>query len=252
MTRRPVPTFADRALGLICSPLYRQGVDRCGLSSRVAGVIAVVTLALLMGHPLDLAVAGFLYDPSRQRFLATVNPAIGMLRDNGLVAITTCAGFVIAAVVNRLRRRSSQATSGRAIFFLLSTLLLAPGLVVNVILKEHWHRPRPVHLTEFGGKQTYVDWWNPGGSCDHNCSFVSGEASSAAWMFAPAMLAPPQWRVAALAGAAIFTAVISFARMAAGGHFLTDVLFAIMLTLIVIWTMHGVIFRWRRDAAVTE
>ena len=139
-------------------------------------------------------------------------------------------------------------------FFLLITVLLGPGLLVNVILKDDWHRPRPAHLTEFSGKQnySYVDWWNPGGNCDRNCSFASGEASSAAWMFAPAMLAPPQWRVAAFAGAAIFTAVISFVRMAAGGHFLTDILFAIILTLIVIWTMHGVIFRWRKPAAVTE
>lgn len=220
----------------------------------LAGVIAIATAALLTGHPLDLAVAKLFYDPASKKFLAEVDPTIGKLRDNGLVAIVTCAGFVIAAVVNRLRRRPSQATSGRAIFFLLSTLLLAPGLVANVILKDHWHRPRPAHLTEFSGKQNYpyVDWWNPTGGCGRNCSFVSGEVSSAAWMFAPAMLAPPQWRAAAFTAAAIFTAVISFVRMAAGGHFLTDVLFAILLTLIVILVMHGVIFGRRRTTTGAE
>ena len=216
----------------------------------LAGVIAVATLAMLVGLKLDLTLAQLLYDPSRQKFLAALNPAIGMLRDNGLVAIVTCVGFVIAAVVERVRRRPHPALSPRAILFLVGTLVLGPGLLVNGILKEHWHRPRPAHLVEFGGKEAYpyVDWWNPGGSCQRNCSFVSGEASSAAWMFAPAMLVPPQWRVAAFAGAAVFTAMTSFVRMAAGGHFFTDVLFGVLLTLIVIWIMHGVIFRWRRAA----
>src|SRR5258705_13820679 len=68
----------------------------------LAGVIAVATLALLMGYPLDLAVAQFLYDPASKKFLAEFDPAIGKLRDNGLVAIVTCAGFVVTAVVNRL------------------------------------------------------------------------------------------------------------------------------------------------------
>jgi len=56
------------------------------------------------------------------------------------------------------------------------------------------------------------------------------------------MLAPPPWRAAAFTAAAIFTAAISFVRMAAGGHFLTDVLFAILFTLIVILVMHRMIF----------
>jgi membrane-associated phospholipid phosphatase len=119
---------------------------------------------------------------------------------------------------------------------------------VNGILKDHWHRPRPVQVTEFGGDEAYVDWWNPRGTCEHNCSFVSGEASAAAWMFAPAMLAPPQWRIAAFAAASIFTLVISVSRMAAGGHFFTDVLFAVLLMLILLSVAYHFIFRWRQTA----
>ena len=245
------PLLLNTRLALYAAASAQGGRQVRVFIAVLAGAIAGVTMVLLMGHPLDLAVAKYFYDPASKKFLAEFEPAIGRLRDNGLVAIVTCAGFVIAAVVKRLRRQPpGPATSARAILFLVSTLLLAPGLLVNLGLKDHWHRPRPAHLTEFGGKQNYpyVDWWNSAGQCDRNCSFVSGEASSAAWMFAPAMLAPPPWRAAAFAAAAVFTAVISFVRMAAGGHFLTDVLFAIMLTLIVIWVMHGVIFRWRRSA----
>jgi membrane-associated PAP2 superfamily phosphatase len=216
----------------------------------LATLAALATAVMLMGLPLDLAVAGQFYDPDKGRFLAATNPYVGMLRDNGLVAIITCVSAIIGALATRMLRLPAQIIPGRVVVFLVSTLALGPGLIVNVGLKDHWHRPRPVHVTEFGGDKAYVDWWNPRGTCERNCSFVSGEAASAAWMFAPAMLAPPQWRAAALAGAAVFTAVISFARMAAGGHFFTDVLFAVLLTMVLITMMHRVIFRWRRTAAV--
>jgi lipid A 4'-phosphatase len=164
--------------------------------------------------------------------------------------LVTCAGAVIAALVTRMLRQPRRIVPGRVVLFLVSTLALGPGLLVNGIFKEHWHRPRPVHVTEFGGNRPYVDWWNPGGACERNCSFASGEVASAAWMFAPAMLAPAPWRIAAFAGAAIFTLAISISRMAAGAHFFTDVLFAALLTMILIWIMHGAIFRRRRTEAV--
>jgi len=217
----------------------------------LAAIAALATLAMLMGLPLDLQLARAFYDPAQGRFLAAINPYVGLVRDNGFVAIVTCVSAAIAALVTRMLRRPARVVPGRVVLFLVSTLLLGPGLIVNLGFKDHWHRPRPVQVSEFGGSKPYVDWWNPRGGCERNCSFVSGEASAAAWMFAPAMLAPPQWRVAAFAGAAIFTAVISLSRMAAGGHFFTDVVFAVLLTMILILIMHRVIFRWRRTAAVT-
>ncbi len=212
----------------------------------LAAVAAMATLAMLMGLKLDLQIARLFYDPVQGRFLAATNPYVGLVRDHGYIALGTCVSVVIAAFVTRMLRRPQRVIPGRMVLFLVSTLALGPGLIVNGILKEHWHRPRPVHVTEFGGARAYVDWWNPRGTCERNCSFVSGEVASAAWMFAPAMLAPPQWRIAAFAAASVFTLVISVSRMAAGGHFFTDVLLAALLMTILIWGMYRVIFRWRR------
>jgi membrane-associated PAP2 superfamily phosphatase len=233
-------------------PLFSQGSRQLRVIILVlAGLAALATFAMLMGLPLDRQVAELFYHPATRRFLAAANPYVGMLRDHGYLALGTCIGAVASALAAKMLRRPQRIAPGRVVLFLVSTLALGPGLLVNGILKEHWHRPRPVQVTEFGGNRAYVDWWNPRGTCERNCSFVSGEAASAAWMFAPAMLAPPQWQIAAFAGAAIFTAVISVSRMAAGAHFLTDVLFAALLTVMLIWIMHGVIFRWRQPA-VTE
>jgi membrane-associated phospholipid phosphatase len=134
--------------------------------------------------------------------------------------------------------------SSRAALFLIMSLALGPGLLVNAVLKESWARPRPGMVTEFGGDYVFKPWWDPRGMCDSNCSFVSGETSSAIWMTAPALLVPPPWRYAALGIAGVYAIAIAFMRMLVGGHFLSDVIFAAIFTGLVIWAVHGFLFRW--------
>ena len=74
--------------------------------------------------------------------------------------------------------------------------------------------------------------------CDRNCSFVSGEASSAIWLLAVALLLPrgpsasgrPPDR--GLRGAPLLN------RIAFGGHFLSDVLLSFGLTLLLVAVLH--------------
>jgi lipid A 4'-phosphatase len=99
-------------------------------------------------------------------------------------------------------------------------------------------------VAELGGTHAYVHWWDRRGSCQNNCSFASGEAAAAAWMFGPAVLVPPHWRAAAMAGAAAFTVTMSALRIAAGGHFLTDVLFGALIALVVLLTAYKLVFGW--------
>jgi membrane-associated phospholipid phosphatase len=115
---------------------------------------------------------------------------------------------------------------------------------VNGILKEHWGRPRPIDVVEFGGTKQYVDWWKPTGACERNCSFVSGEGATAAWMFGPAMIVPAPWRGLALAAAAVFTATMSGLRMSVGAHFFTDVLFGALSTMLLLLAMRAWTDRW--------
>jgi membrane-associated PAP2 superfamily phosphatase len=111
---------------------------------------------------------------------------------------------------------------------------------------------RPVDIVELGGKERFTAWWDPRGPCPENCSFVAGEASGAFWTLAPAALTPPQWRPLAYAGALIFGAAMGVLRMAAGAHFFTDVVFAGVLTYLLIWTFHGLIYRWRPTRLTDE
>ena len=132
---------------------------------------------------------------------------------------------------------------GRSVLFLVLGLALGPGLLVNVILKDTWGRPRPLQAQEFGGPLEFRPWYKTDGACPKNCSFVSGETSGAFWLVAPASLAPPPLRLPAVAlalGVGVLTGVM---RVAFGGHFPSDVLFAGLFTLILVALLRKILIK---------
>jgi lipid A 4'-phosphatase len=214
--------------------------------------IVLVSLGVLTGvifaadPSLDLQVASFFRDLGTQPAVRGFDQVIETVRQLGPLVIVAAMVPAVAALVMRIfwPLRPTLISTRSALFLILS-LALGPGLLVNVVLKEGWARPRPGMVTEFGGDYAFTPWWDPRGTCDSNCSFVSGETSSAVWMAAPAMLAPPPWRYVALGAAGLYGVAFAFIRMLAGGHFLSDVIFAAIFTGLVIWTVHGFLFRWR-------
>ncbi len=101
----------------------------------------------------------------------------------------------------------------------MATLALGPGLVTNLIFKDHWGRARPIDVQQFGGTERFTPWWDPRGDCPNNCSFIAGEPSGAFWTLAPAALAPPELRAVAYGAALAFGVGVGVLRMAAGGAF---------------------------------
>ncbi len=155
--------------------------------------------------------------------------------------VAICAGALILRIVFP---KMPLLVPARAAWLVLLTYLIGPGLIANVVFKENWARPRPAHVVEFGGTQTFKPWWDPSGSCPKNCSFISGEASAGFAVLAIAVLAPLPWRLLAIGFALGFGVLVGALRIAAGGHFTSDVVFAGVLTALVVWLLHGLIYRW--------
>jgi membrane-associated phospholipid phosphatase len=126
------------------------------------------------------------------------------------------------------------APSARSVGFLVATLAIGPGLIVNLGMKDHLHRPRPVHVQEFGGEARFEPWYAFDGACAKNCSFASGEAAQGFWMVAPALLAPAEFQPIAIGLALAFGFGASVLRLAFGGHFLSDVIVGGLIALIVL------------------
>lgn len=117
------------------------------------------------------------------------------------------------------------------ISYLMVTLIVGPGLLVETILKPNWGRARPKDITVFGGAESYTPPIWIADACERNCSFVSGHAAVAYWVTAYAFLVPATWRVPAMASAFVFGSFVGVVRIMQGGHFLSDIVFAAIIVI---------------------
>jgi membrane-associated PAP2 superfamily phosphatase len=224
-----------------------------------SGLFIALALALFVGllfgifPGLDLRLAALFYDETTKSFPLKLNAMAEFARDGAMwIAWGFALPAILALLVKLLRPDRPLLMSGRAIVFLLTTLILSAGVLTNLTFKSYWGRPRPVLVTQFNGPEAFVPWWDPRGSCDRNCSFFSGEGATAFWTYAPAALTPPAWRPLAYAAATLFGVTTSLLRMAFGGHFFTDVAAAGLVTFLVIWLAYGTIYRWRQTRLTDE
>ena len=64
-----------------------------------------------------------------------------------------------------------------SIFFLVVTLIIGPGIIVNYILKDNFGRARPKDIIEFHGTKNFTKIFMISNQCTKNCSFPSGHAA---------------------------------------------------------------------------
>lgn len=125
--------------------------------------------------------------------------------------------------------------------YLLLTFAIGGGIVINGILKDHWGRPRPKQSIEFGGKQPFRAYYEPnlGKQPEPSKSFSSGHASSGFYFFALAILgAIYQSRLLYWIGFSLawgLGILLSVARIAQGGHFLSDTLASALIMWLTAW-----------------
>ncbi len=113
---------------------------------------------------------------------------------------------------------------------ILLSVALGPGLIINVVLKDHWGRPRPRQLVEFGGQLSYVQPFIP--ERTYGKSFPCGHCS-VGYLYG---LGWWVWRrrhrrlaTASLVAGLIVGTLLGFGRMAAGAHFLSDAVWSALI-----------------------
>jgi len=204
--------------------------------------VLIVSAVFLVVPQLDIWVSSLFYD-AKIGFPASFIPILVALRQlNDIVLVAVIVVLVVSLIAKLVLPDRQSFVAPAASLFLLSSLVLGPGLVVNAILKNFSGRPRPIDVEQFGGNLPFVQVWHFTRECARNCSFVSGEASSAIWVVAVVLVLPLAYRARALRWALVYTVAISVNRIAFGGHFLSDVLLAWGITLLVIAVCYRLVY----------
>ncbi|HEX3498429.1 MAG TPA: phosphatase PAP2 family protein [Stellaceae bacterium] len=213
---------------------------RAPLAFCLAGGAAALLLAALPG--IDLWFSGLFYRPGSGFFLADWLPVRLLFRSAPYIA----AAFVLFAIAAGARhyfgRRTLLGCDARAALYLVLALAIGPGLLVNTILKDHWGRARPSQIVEFGGDKQFTAALVPSHQCDRNCSFSSGHAALGFSLVAFAFLVTERRRRRlAVAAAVAAGGLLGLARIAQGGHFLSDVVLSGLLVTATSWLLHRAI-----------
>ena len=244
-------TIAERIIlfcgpALLCDPARAERILAWSLTG------TVFFSAFFFTFPeADLAVSGWFYTQGAG-FAAIHNGGLGGLRMLGRLAVAVMFfGALLFLLLRAVRHAGKAAQALRRAGFLALTMGLGPGLLVNIILKDQWGRPRPRALEQFGGEAPYTPVWQISEYCLANCSFVSGEAAGAAWLAVIGTMAlarVPDRQITARRRAGlcailwVFCILVSLNRVIFGAHFLSDVVIAWALILSVIFALHRLLF----------
>ncbi|MGB5831641.1 MAG: phosphatase PAP2 family protein [Thiohalocapsa sp.] len=156
-----------------------------------------------------------------------------------LLMVTVNLSLIGLWLFNRRARPSLLKFNGRKLLFLLCLLALLPGLIVNQVLKENWGRARPVNVVEFGGDLRFTPPFVT--SDQQGGSFSSGHAAAAFYLVAVAAILfgrRSRWVLATT----VYAVLIGLVRIAAGGHYASDVLTSGFLVLFGYLILHRLFF----------
>lgn len=196
-------------------------------------LLAFLLFAVL--PPVDIWVSALFFDAAAGEFWINGRPFPELLRHAiwtlSIIAVLVCL-FAIARRV--VWRKDTFGVPGRIWGYVLLLYALAPGFLVDGVLKRFWGRARPAQITEFGGSAAFSLPHQMTENCARNCSFVSGEVAGTVALMIAVLVVLPRMRPRPplysfwISVSVILPVVCAYQRIAAGRHFLTDALFAVL------------------------
>jgi lipid A 4'-phosphatase len=227
---------------------------RADRSRRIMALAALVALSFglfALWPGLDLWVARLFFDP-QGAFTAFDTGLPNLIRLAIWRASELLLALAIAATIIGLWTKAPVLQVPRQVWtYVLLLYLLAPGILVDVVVKRIWGRARPADVTEFGGNLLFTPPHQLAHQCARNCSFVAGEMAGSMALAISLFLILRQFRTRLhmtqyrVAQILIFAVPLysGFQRIAGGRHFLSDVIFAGLLVLFVAEILRPLVLR---------
>lgn len=192
---------------------------------------------------LDLGIARYFYQGNGQ-FVS--NDLTSFFYEYGVIPadvalVIAVIVYLVSFFVARLKKWRST-----ALVYIL-TMALGAGVIVHGIFKDHWGRPRPKQVIEFGGDQEFRPYWKPNfNPPEPSKAFTCGHCTTG-FCFLALAISGRRMNSKALMYTGIVLGMglgiaLCITRMAQGGHFLSDTLasgLVIWLTAVTAdWLLH--------------
>jgi len=204
-------------------------------NSRLYHFIVILLLGALfvtIGPSLDLYFSGLFYYGNSQFYLQSYDFLSKVFREVllPLILIYILILPIIGQFIKIDRIYLNYKFSVKEIFLIWSTQIFSMIIFINLILKNLWGRARPGDVQQLGGKETFTSWFEYSNACSTNCSFVSGDASVG---FSIIILYFITKKVIFINLSIIFGLLLGIIRIVAGGHFLSDIIFAGLIVILI-------------------
>lgn len=203
-------------------------------------IFFALVILFWLAPEIDMTVAALFYDG--HIFTFSQNPFVLFLHKYTQVFTVGVGVFLLTILVATVAIKKQIVLPKKAVIFLLISLILGPGLVVNTVFKDHFGRARPAQIKEFGGQKEFTRAFEISNNCQTNCSFTCGHAAVAFWFLTFGFVARDAWRARIFALGILFGAAVGIGRMAQGGHFLSDVIFSFFFVYIVSKVTYEVVY----------
>lgn len=189
-------------------------------------LFGLVASGFIVLSELDMDLATRAWEAGNGTWLGKSHPATMALYHYGTwPALALAIAGLAGAIYGGVKRHRRAVTIG--LFFAVS-MVLGPGLIVNTMFKNHFGRPRPIQVTEFGGPLEVIPLGQPG-IAGKGKSFPSGHASMGFFLGLPAFLFLRRhrgWCVGFFALGVVAGGVMGLARILQGAHWLSDILWS--------------------------
>jgi len=200
-------------------------------------VLGILTLGFWL-FKWDMGFQSMFYHPTEGWYLANILPFKLVYHYGNYPALLLALAGLLALILSYSKMKMLKWR--KVGLFLTLVMVVGPGIIVNTILKDQWGRPRPRNVIEFGGENQYeyplqIDTSSKGKS------FPCGHATMGYYFFSVGLLISYRRRLIKLLAilfATVYGSLIGLARIAQGGHFLSDVIWAGVLIYVISFALY--------------
>jgi lipid A 4'-phosphatase len=207
-------------------------------------VFTLLAIIFYQYSELDLIVSNYFYRKEIGFYLQKSWFALFIHKIVPVIVVTFIVWSVVLGMRKLLRVKSVDPRHYIKIIYIMLVCITGPGLVVNVIFKDHFGRARPVQIKEFGGNADFTPAFVISNQCDVNCSFVSGHASIGFVFFAFAFINHARKRVFYIITGLTLGMLFGLGRIIQGAHFLSDVIFSGFFVYMTAYLLAKLILPW--------